>query len=193
MKCKLLITLLTTLLSISAHAQWEIGIGAGLGLPVTAYKEVLKPGWLLNAEGKYRFGNGNFAVGLKTHFTRLQKDKNPGDTFQNARMTIAPLLFTAEYGIPTKGALDPYITGGLGITFFNLNYDISPSEGETVNNVSFTMMPQVGLRYATSKNLFPFIEYGLVLLADGPPVGFPKSSQMTGYSAITAGINYRFN
>ena len=193
MKSKFLITLLSGLISISINAQWEAGIGAGLGLPVTGYKEVLKSGWLLNAEGKYRFGSGNFAVGMKAHFTRLQKDNNPGDAFQNARMTIAPLLFTAEWVIPTKGSLDPYITGGLGVTFFNLNYDISPTEGETVNNVSFTMMPQAGLRYAASKNLFPFIEAGLVLLADGPPIGFPKGSQMTGYTGITAGISYRFN
>jgi len=192
MKQKLLILLLAALTSISINAQWEAGVGVGLGLPVTGYKEVLKSGWLLNAEGKYRFASGNFAVGMKTHFTRLQQDKNPGDTFQNARMTIAPLLFTAEYSIPTKGALDPYLTGGLGITFFNLNYDISPTEGETVNNVSFTMMPQAGLRYGASEKVFPFIEAGLVLLADGPPIGFPKGSQMTGYTAITAGINYRF-
>ena len=52
--------------------------------------------------------------------------------------------------------------------------------------------PQAGLRYAASKNLFPFVEAGLVMLADGPPVGFPKGSQMTGYTAISAGINYRF-
>ncbi len=192
MKIKLVITLLLLCTSIITNAQWEAGLGAGLGVPVTGYKEVLESGWLLNAEGKYRFGNGNFAVGMETHFTRLQKDNNPGDAFQNARMTIAPLLFTAEWSIPTRGTLEPYLTGGLGITFFNFNYDTSPTEGETVNNVSFTVMPQAGLRYAASKNLFPFVEAGLVMLADGPPVGFPKGSQMTGYSAITAGISYRF-
>ena len=192
MKCKLLITLLAVLISMSVNAQWEVGLGVGAALPITSYKEVLKTGWLLSAEGKYRLASRNFALGMEAHFTRLQKDNNPGDAFQNARMTIAPLLFTAEYDIPTKGALQPYFTGGLGITFFNLNYDISATEGETVNNVSFTMMPQAGLRYKASEKLYPFIEAGLVLLADGPPQGFPKSSEMTGYTGITAGIIYRF-
>jgi len=129
---------------------------------------------------------------MKAHFTRLQKDNNPNDQFQNARMTIAPLLFTAEWTISTKGNLQPYLTGGLGISFFNFNYEISPGDGKTIFNVSFTMMPQAGLRYKASEHVFPFIEWGLVLLADGPPIGFPKSSEITGYNAITAGVAYRF-
>jgi hypothetical protein len=192
MKRKVMMTLLPVLISISINAQWEIGLGAGAGLPITGYKEVLNPGWLLNAEGKYRLKSGKFALGMQTQFTRLQKDNNPNDQFQNARMTIAPLLFTAEWSISTKVSLQPYLTGGLGISVFNLNYDISPTEGETVNNVSFTMMPQAGLRYKASETLYPFIEASLVLLADGPPIGFPKSTQMTGYNSITAGISYRF-
>jgi opacity protein-like surface antigen len=178
--------------SPTLKAQWKVGAGAGVALPITGYEEVLKSGWLLNGEGKYRFGSGNFAVGMKTHFTRLQKDKNPADTFQNARMTIAPILFTAEYSIPVKGSIQPYITGGLGLTLFSLNYDTSPTTGTSVFNVSFTMMPLVGVRYALSQNVYPFIESGLVLLADGPPIGFPKGEKMTGYNSIIAGIQYRF-
>jgi opacity protein-like surface antigen len=193
MKRKVMMTLLPVLISVSINAQWEVGLGAGVALPITGYKEVLKSGWLLNAEGQYRFKSGKFALGMNAHLTRLQKDNNPNDPFQNARMTIAALLFTAEWTITTKGNLQPYLDGGLGISFFNLNYEVSPGDGKTVFNVTFTMMPKAGLRYKVSENLYPFIETSLVLLADGPPVGFPKSSQMTGYSAITAGINYRFN
>lgn len=174
------------------NAQWEIGAGAGTAIPITGYKEVLKTGWLLNAEGKYRFGSGNFAIGMKTHFTRLQKDNNPNDTFQNARMTIAPIIFTAEYGIPVKGSLQPYVTGGLGLTLFSLNYDTSPTTGTSEFNVSFSMMPLIGLRYAASKNIYPFVECGFILLSDGPPIGFPKGEKMTGYNAIEAGVQYRF-
>ena len=74
----------------------------------------------------------------------------------------------------------------------NFNYEISPGDGKTVFNVSFTMMPEAGLRYKASENLYPFIETSLVVLADGPPIGFPKSSKATGYNAITAGVTYRF-
>ena len=183
---------LPMLMTISLNAQWEVGLGAGTALPVTGYKEVLKSGWLLDAAGQYRLKSGKLSLGMKAHLTRLQKDNNPNDQFQNARMTIAPILFTAEWTISTKGNLQPYLTGGLGISFFNFNYEISPGDGKTIFNVSFTMMPQAGLRYKASEHVFPFIEWGLVLLADGPPIGFPKSSEITGYNAITAGVAYRF-
>ena len=191
MKLKLLIAVIFVLTSQTIFSQWETGAGLGVSLPITGYGEVLKTGWLINADGRYRFKKGNFAIGMKAQYVRLQNDKNPADQFQNARMTIAPLIFTAEYS-SIKGNLQPYITGGLGITFFNLNYDTSPTTGESVNNVSFTMMPLVGIRYAASKNIYPFIESGVVLLADGPPIGFPKGEKATGYNNIVAGVCYRF-
>ncbi len=191
MKLKFFIAVIFVLTSKTIFSQWETGAGLGISLPITGYGEVLKTGWLINADGRYRFKKGKFAVGMKAQYVRLQNDKNPADQFQNARMTIAPLILTAEYS-SIQGSLQPYITGGLGITFFNLNYDTSPTTGESVNNVSFTMMPVVGLRYAASKNIYPFIESGFVLLADGPPIGFPKAEKMTGYDNITAGVCYRF-
>ncbi len=192
MKLKMFTLVVCFLFSINIFSQWETGAGAGVSIPITGYGEVLKTGWLLNVDARYRFKKGNLATGLKAQFVRLQKDKNPSDQFQHARMTIAPLIFTAEYSL-TKSQLQPYVTGGLGITFFNLNYDTSPTTGETVNNVSFTMMPSVGVRYGVSKNIYPFIEWDLVLIADGPPIGFPKSEKLTGYNALVGGICYRFN
>src|SRR5215510_5891683 len=106
---KLYFTIVFLAVAFFAKAQWEVGFGAGIALPVTGYSKVLKDGWLLNAEGKYRFGKGNFAVGMKTHFTRLQNDKDPNDAFQNARITVAPVLFTAEYGGFSKGNFQPYV------------------------------------------------------------------------------------
>jgi len=191
MKQKFFVAVVCMLLSKTIFCQWETGGGLGLSLPITGYGEVLKSGWMANADGRYRFKKGNFAIGVKAQYVRLQEDKNPSDGFQNARMTIAPLIFTAEYSF-TKGKFQPYVTGGLGVTFFNLNYDISPTAGESVNNVSFTMMPSIGFRYASLGNIYPFIESDLVLLADGPPVGFPQGGKMTGFNGIVAGVCYRF-
>jgi opacity protein-like surface antigen len=191
MKNKLL-TVLLLLLSNFLHAQWELGFGPGVSLPITGYKEVLKSGWLLNAEGKCRFKKGNFAVGLKAQFVRLQKDGDYTDSFQNARMTIAPILLIVEYRIKTNGKLEPYISGGFGVSLFSLNYDTSPTAGTSDFNVSFSMAPVVGVNYNVSKNIYPFAEWSLVLLTDGPPIGFPKSDKMTGYNSIVAGVKYRF-
>jgi hypothetical protein len=49
-----------------------------------------------------------------------------------------------------------------------------------VSNVSFTMMPLVGFRYKASDHLYPFLESGFVILADGPPIGFPMGEKATG-------------
>jgi len=191
MKIGIFIAGFCLLISKNLLGQWEVGAGPGASIPITGYGEVLKTGWLINGDARYRFKKGNFAIGIKAQYVRLQNDKNPADQFQNARMTVAPVIFTAEYS-SVKGKLQPYIAGGLGITFFNLNYDTSPTTGETVNNVGFTMMPLIGMRYAASNNIYPFIESQFVLLADGPPIGFPKSDKMTGYTGIIAGVCYRF-
>jgi hypothetical protein len=169
-----------------------LGFGPGISAPVTGYKEVVKSGWLLNSEGKCRFKKGNFAVGLKAQFARLQHDRTPADTFKNARMTIAPILVIVEYRIPVKGKLEPYVSGGLGVSLFSLNFDMSPTAGQSVFNVSFTMAPFVGVNYNMSRNIYPFAEWGLVLLSDGPPIGFPKADKMTGYHSIVAGVKYKF-
>jgi len=192
---KLIITICFILYACISQAQWEVNLGAGAGLPITGYSKVIKTGWLLEAEGKYRLKK-NFALGINTQFTRLQKDKNPNDAFLQARMTIAPLLFIAEYGEFVKGKIQPYLTGGLGISFFSINYEDSlvqwTSQGTSISNVSFTMMPQIGFRMAVSKKVYPFLESGLILLMDGPPIGFPKGEKVTGYGFITAGVHYKF-
>lgn len=190
-KIKFVFSSLFFLISLITNGQWEVGGGLGLSIPISGYNEVIKTGWLANAEGKYRMNNKKFAVGMKAQFVRMQNDNNPNDQFQNARMTLAPLIFTAEYGA-VKGKVQPYIMGGLGISFFSFHYEISNTEGKSINNISFTMMPLAGLRFAASEKLLPFIETGFVLIADGPPQGFPKADKITGYNGITAGVNYRF-
>jgi hypothetical protein len=195
MKTRIVITVYFLSLSLLSGAQWEVGAGTGISLPVTGYSKVVKPGHtIFNLEGKYRFKAGNFALGFKTQMARFSKDKNPADAFHGAKLTVAPLLFTAEYGMNKSGNFQPYIAGGLGLSFFALSYNSSSTaiDDKSVFNVSFTMLPLIGFRYKASKRLYPFIESGLVLLADGPPAGFPKGEKMTGYNFISTGVIYHF-
>lgn len=184
---------LLLLLSLGAHAQLEFGTGIGNALPITGYRQVLKNGWLVTAEAKHRLRNENFAIGAEVHFARLQKDRKSSDAFQNARMIIVPLIFSAEYETNYRGILRPFVSAGIGISLFNLNYDTSPALGNSLTNVSFTMSPQAGIRYALSKNLVPFFKASMVLIADGPPQGFPKGEKLTGYNAFLIGLNYNLN
>jgi hypothetical protein len=54
------------------------------------------------------------------------------------------------------------------------------------------MSPQIGLTYAPNDQFFYFFETDIVLIADGPPVGFPQGEKMTGYGGIKLGLVYRF-
>ncbi|CAN5598342.1 hypothetical protein BH23BAC1_BH23BAC1_19590 [soil metagenome] len=174
-------------------AQWEIGAGGGTSLPITGYREVIKRGMLLQVEGKYRLGKGNSAVGIEIHYARLIRDGIYSDKFQDPRLSIVPIIFFAEQEFNRYGKFRPYLVAGLGLSIFDFHYEITPFEGNTFSNVSFTMSPQMGFRYAVTKRIIPFVEANIVILADGPPIGFPKADKITGYGWIIMGINYRFS
>jgi hypothetical protein len=188
----ILITLVSLFICDRTFAQWEISLGAGTAIPITGYGEVFKPGWLINVEGKHRFHDEKFAVGMNVHFARLQHDKNPEDMFQNARLTVAPVIFFAEYEF-ALGKIRPYVAAGIGLSMFNVTYDTTATSGYADFNLSFSMSPRAGLRYSVNERIYPYIEASLIVIADGPPIYFPHSEKLTGYGAITAGVCYRFS
>ena len=194
MRFKKLNLLCVVFFSTRVIAQWQVDACAGVSFPITGYGKVVKTGFvIINTDGQYRFKSG-LAVGMKIQMARFAKDNNPTDSFYDAKITVAPVIFTAEYSLNRSKNFQPYITGGLGLSFFAVSYNSSPTaiDDKQISNVSFTMMPLVGFRYKANDNLFPFLESGLVILADGPPIGFPKGEKVTGYNFISAGLQYRF-
>jgi len=194
MRSKKLMILCVIFLSTRAAAQWQVDAGAGISFPITGYGKVVKTGVLIfNTDGQYRFKSG-LAVGMKIQMARFAKDNNPADSFYDAKITVAPVLFTAEYTMNRSKNFQPYITGGLGLSFFAVSYNSSPTaiDDKQISNVTFTMMPLIGARYKANNHLYPFLESGFVILADGPPIGFPVAEKATGYNFITAGLQYRF-
>jgi opacity protein-like surface antigen len=194
MKFQKSIILFVLLFSTRAIAQWQLDAGAGISFPITGYGKVLKTGFVIfNTDGRYGFKSG-LAAGMKIQMARFAKDSNPTDSFYDAKLTIAPIIFTAEYSFNRSKKFQPYITGGLGLSFFAVSYNSSATaiDDKQISNVSFTMMPMVGFRYKANNHLYPFLESGFVILADGPPIGFPEGEKATGYNFISAGIQYRF-
>lgn len=194
MRFKKSIILFVVFFSTRAIGQWEADAGAGVSFPVTGYGKVVKNGFIIfNADGQYRFKSG-LAIGMKIQMARFAKDNNPADSFYDAKLTVAPVLFSAEYTLNKSKNFQPYITGALGLSFFAVSYNSSATtiDDKQISNVSFTMMPLVGFRYKASDHLYPFIESGFVILADGPPIGFPMGEKATGYNFISAGLQYRF-
>ena len=182
------------ILSLHSFSQWEASAGAGVSIPITSYAKVVKTGVVIfNLTGGYRLHNG-IALGIRVQDARFAKDKNASDTFYGAKVTVAPVLATIEYSFNRTANLQPYISGGLGISFFAVSYNASATgvEDRQINNVSFTMMPLIGLRYKANQHIFPYLETGLVMITDGPPQGFPKSEKLTGYNFVTTGVQYRF-
>lgn len=194
MKVKKLIVLVAIFFSTRAVAQWRVDAGVGVSFPITGYSKVVNTGFtIFNADGQYSFQSG-LAVGMKIQMARFAKDKNPSDSFYDAKITVAPVVFTAEYSFNRSKKFQPYVEGGLGLSFFAVSYNSSPTaiDDKQISNVSFTMMPLVGFRYKASDHLYPFLESAFVILADGPPIGFPVGEKATGYNFISAGLQYRF-
>jgi opacity protein-like surface antigen len=194
MRFKKLIILFVIFFSTRAVAQWQVDAGVGVTFPVTGYGKVVKTGFLIfNADGQYRFKSG-LGVGMKIQMARFAKDNNPADSFFDAKITVAPVLLTAEFTFNRSKNFQPYVTGGLGLSFFAVSYNSSPTaiDDKQISNVSFTMMPLVGFRYKVNEHLYAFLELGFVILADGPPIGFPMGEKATGYNFISAGLQYKF-
>ena len=120
---------------------------------------------------------------------RMHKDENVSDTFTNPRLDQVPILVTGEYEF-SGNKLVPYAGLGLGVSLYNLSYDLTPTSGRTVNNVSFSMMPRLGLRLALNKKVNPFLEANAPLVMDGPPVGVSKGEKLTGYVGVAAGVAF---
>lgn len=194
MRFKKSVIFLLIFFSTRAFAQWQVDAGAGISFPITGYGKVVKTGFVIfNTGGQYSFNSG-WAGGMKIQMARFAKDNNPVDSFYDAKLTVAPIVFTAEYTFRKSKVFQPYIGGGLGLSFFAVSYNSSPSaiDDKQISNVSFTMVPLVGFRYKTNDHLYPFVESGFVIIADGPPVGFPMGEKATGYNFIAAGVQYRF-
>lgn len=188
------IILLVVFFSTRAIAQWQVEAGAGVSFPITGYGKVVETGFLIfNTGGQYQFKSG-LTAGMKIQMARFAKDNNSSDSFYDAKITVASLLFTAEYILNRTRNLQPYLMGGLGLSFFAVSYNSSPTaiDDRQTTNVSFTMMPLVGFRYKANDHLYPFLESGFVILTDGPPMGFPMGEKATGYNFISAGLHYRF-
>lgn len=191
-----LLTMALIAMTTIAHAQWTLGVGTGPAFPITGYAEVVEPGMnIFNLQGNQQVKSGPIRLGMNIQMARFAKDKNPEDAFYEAKITVAPVLFTIDYTFCHDCDWQPYLSAGIGLSFYVVSYNSSPDtiDDQSDFNTNFTMMPKAGLRYRASDHLYPFIETGLVTLMDGPPVGFPEGYNVTGYQFVALGVSYTFD
>ena len=170
---------------------WETTGLAGYAKPVTGYGEVVKAGWSVRGQGLYRFLKG-FATGFHLGVARFAKDKNPIDSWDEAKITTVSLLGVAEFEFNRKTTVRPYVAGGIGLSLFVISRNTGNVFDKDITNVSFTLFPRAGVRVFVTDHLAVDFSGDAVLLADGPPVGFPKADRLTGYLGINGGIAYKF-
>ena len=188
---KFTILLIFTFIISFTYAQWSVKPGIGIANPVSGYKTITSGGMLLQFDAARRLNNKRWAVGLMLAWAHMHNDNNESDAFGNARLDQIPILATGEYEL-TDTKLIPYVGMGLGVSLYNLTYDVTATSGESIFNVSFSFMPRVGLRMPVTNKIYPFIEVNWPIVMDGPPQGVSKSDKATGYVGIAVGAAYRF-
>ena len=190
------------LLPITGKAQWSVGIEYNMALPITGYGEVFKTGSNFNLEGKYHFTKG-WGVGFQTGAARFANSKEGSIAVNDPKLTVVPLIFTGEYEASREKTIRPFFAAGLGLSIFTFSYYVdNPAHSTNETNASFTMSPQIGVRFFITENTMSYLKGSYVFVMDGPPVitepslpvsTFPESDKATGYAGIAFGFSYRFN
>lgn len=191
MKIKFELLLILIFFSSTASAQWTVQAGFGYSEPISGYKTISKSGMLYQFDGVKRLKNDRWGIGLTLGWARMHRDNNESDIFGNARLDQVPIMATADYEILNK-QVRPYAGLGLGVSLYNLAYDVTSTTGDAIFNVSFSAMPRIGVRVPVDDNWFPFAEINCPIVFDGPPQGAGKSDKATGYVGIAFGASYRF-
>jgi len=173
------------------HAQWSLQAGIGVANPISGYKTISKTGMLYQFDISKKLANNRWDIGLILGWGRMHKDNNSSDVFGNARLDQVPIVVNMNYELAI-GKLKPYAGLGMGVSLYNLSYDISSTAGETILNASFSIMPRTGIRVKVNDRLFLFFEINAPFVMDGPPQGSGESEKATGYIGVLAGIGYRF-
>jgi hypothetical protein len=133
-------------------------------------------------------------------FTKFREGSLP---LNDPKLTVVPLIFTGEYEFNRDDVVRMYIAAGLGVSMYTFSYYVdNPVLSTSETNASFTMSPQVGVRFWFSENMMSYLKGSYIILTDGPPVvmepgtapiTFPESDKATGYGGIAFGLSYRFN
>jgi opacity protein-like surface antigen len=148
----------------AAKGEWNIGLNAGTGIPMSDYKDLAKLGFMGGVGFDY-MATENFALGVDGSFT-----SNSGSDDLEALATIAAgtpttAKFTllqggahARYLFPmaSESSISPYILGGVGIYNVKGKYEGSNTTFNTANETSDSKLGVrggLGLMYKTSEKV----------------------------------------
>ena len=173
------------------HAQLELEGGVGIATPFTGYGKVVAGGGTYALSATHHFRLSPLSVGLEAGVAHFGKDRNGGDAFSEAKLTIIPLLAQFGYERKIAGPFNVKAQLGLGAAIYTFYYVNTPPVENSSTNVSFAFQPAIGVNFAASRKIHFGVQFRSLFMADGPPAGFPESNKMTGYSAVLGTISYR--
>ena len=127
---------------------------------------------------------------LALDWAKLREDKNEGDEFQQPKLDLISLGAGITYRFEPLECVEPYAGIALGATLYNFSYEPTSNRSRITTNTSFSLMPLIGVQYRLTSDLAPFFQLKSILVMDGPPQGFPKASNATGYTAGSLGLRF---
>jgi len=165
-KASLLVAVLAVMAVVpQAHAakgEWNIGLNAGTGIPISDYKDAAKLGFMGGVGFDY-MATENFAVGVDGSFT----SNSGSDDLEAGLTTLAGTPVTAKFTLLQGGAharylfpmasessISPYILGGAGI--YNVKAKLESSNASYNGDDSsskFGVRGGLGLMYKTSEKV----------------------------------------
>lgn len=190
MKKIFLISILLTV-GMNLKAQFQVGGGLGLQIPVGDFSNGYHPGFNIGATGKY-FLNENMAVGANLFFNFFNSDKYQDYAGNMWRNHVSITTFTGlfQYYFSTSGKLKPYAGSDLGFYFWRTrfyNYWINPAGHHVYdyyidNGTALGIAPTGGITYDISDKLVldANLKFNLMLTDSG-----------LNYFGINTGIYYK--
>jgi opacity protein-like surface antigen len=156
MKKIFLLFAFAAIFSVKAQAQVQLGLHAGVGIPMGTFGDASKLGIGGGGNFKYLLSD-NFALGANvSYYTFGGKDLGiPG--FEVPSLNLIPIHANAEYYFG-DGSTKPFIGADLGVTMSS----VSGIDGSGETNLSFA--PILGIKFGLgdSVDLFGNAKYNVV-------------------------------
>ncbi|KIO77645.1 hypothetical protein TH53_08355 [Pedobacter lusitanus] len=103
---------------------------------------------------------GRFKPGIGIAYATTEKHHDNG--FVLYKMKVLPVYANLTYEIPTKSKFEPFAETSLGISFvkYDRATDEQPLITTRVNETGFYVYGGLGLRYAATKHIAPYVTAG---------------------------------
>ncbi len=166
--------LLATLATTSVQAQGlSFGVGGGLLLPLSDFKDIAKTGW--NGMASVGYAPGASPLSFRGDFMYAQNNlKNGVDGKTKLAGGIGSVVYTFQGG----GSVTPYVLGGAGV----FNAKVEATGFGSSSETKFTWGGGAGIKFKAGSDASIF--------AEGRYMNVSTSGGSTKFIPITVGVSF---